>query len=86
MAEEQNEELAKIIANESTNLQWKKLALNYGMLLIMIFCMLLRGPASHPSIIGVERCDVLDFTFLTLVLIGAIVLTVIAIKGASVEY
>ena len=81
-----SESLERIIAAESTNLQWKKLALNYGMLVIMIVCMLLRGPASKPSMIGVERCDALDFIFLGIVLVGAVVLTAIAIKITAAEY
>ena len=75
-----------IISAESTNLQWKKLALNYGMLLVMVVCMLLRGPSSKPSVIGVKRCDALDFILLGLVLVGAIIFTGIAIRTASTEY
>ena len=65
--------LAKIIKNESTNFQWSKLALNYGMLAIMIILQLLRGPGSEPSIIGVSRCDALDWVLL----IGLILISIL---------
>ena len=52
----------------------------------MVICMKLRGPAGKPSIIGVKRCDGLDFVFLSIILVGAIVLTVIAIIITQTEY
>lgn len=54
---ERNEELEQIIKDESTNFQWSKLALNYGMLIIMIILQLFRGPGITPSMIGISRCD-----------------------------
>ena len=56
------------------------------MLLIMIVCMLLRGPASKPSMIGVERCDALDFVFLGIIFIAAIIFTFISVKITALEY
>ena len=50
---EQSEALKKIIEQESTNFQWGKLALNIGMLAIMIMSKLIRGPGGgEESIFG----------------------------------
>ena len=76
----------KIIAKESTNLQWIHLVLNFLMLLIMVVCMVLRGPGSEPSVIGVKACDAPDFLFLALIAVSAVVLTFIAIKHVQKEY
>ena len=46
-------ELERIIKRESTNFQCLKLCLNFGMLLVMVVCMMLRGPGNEKSLIGV---------------------------------
>ena len=79
-------ELERIIKAESTNFQWLKLCLNFGMLLVMVVCMVLRGPGNEKSLIGVQACDTPDFLFLILILVAAIFLTFIAIKSAQEEY
>ena len=63
-----------------------KLGLNFGMLLIMVVCMVLRGPGNEESLIGVKACDTPDFLFLVLILVAAIFLTFVAVKGAQEEY
>ena len=62
---EREKQLTKLIESESTNFQWSKLSINFGMLAIMTIIQLLRGPDSKPSIIGVNRCDNLDFILQT---------------------
>ena len=52
----------------------------------MIVCMLLRGPDGKESIVGVERCDALDYVFLLTVIVEAIILTSIAFNITSSEY
>ena len=56
------------------------------MLLVLIICMMLRGPGSEESPIGVKVCDKLDFLLLGLILIAAIIFTSIAIINAKKEY
>ena len=83
----EEEELDKIIAKESTNLQWAKLALNFGMLVLMVVCMILRGPGrGRPSVIGVHHCEAGDFIFLAIILVGAVLATFIAYLIAKSEY
>ena len=85
--EDKNTEmLDKIIAKESTNLQWAKLILNFLMLTILIVVLVLRGPGKEPSIIGVKACEGPDFLFLLLIVVSAALLTFIAIKNVGEEY
>ena len=55
--------LKKIIDYESTNFQWQKLALNWGMVLILVAISLLRGSGDVRSIANVTRCDKEDWYF-----------------------
>ena len=52
----------------------------------MILCGLFRGPGSKPSIIGVTRCDKLDFTFLIFLFLSAVILTKLATVLMKIEY
>ena len=56
------------------------------MLLVMVVCMMLRGPGNEKSLIGVQACDTPDFLFLILIFVAAIFLTFIAVKNAQEEY
>ena len=56
----QNPGLIKIIEAESTNFQWKKLGLNILNIFTLVVISLLRGPGDD-SIIGVKRCDGIDW-------------------------
>ena len=78
--------MAKIIQKESTNFQWSKLALNYGMLAIMVILQLLRGPGSEPSIIGINRCDNLDWVLLTALILMCCLLTIAGCRMMQIEY
>ena len=81
-----NEKLEQIIAKESTNLQWWKISVNVGMLLILLVCMILRGPGTEPSVIGIKPCDGPDFVLLGLVLCAAIAMTYVAISFTREEH
>ena len=81
-----NDKLEQIIAKESTNLQWWKIAVNLGMLVILIVCMVLRGPGDKPSVVGIKPCDGPDFVALALVLVAAITMTYIAISFTREEH
>ena len=83
---EMKEEIRKIIEAESTNFQWSKLALHYGMLALMVILGILRGPGVKPSLIGVERCQPLDYIFLLTLLICAIIFTRIGTQIMKSDY
>jgi len=52
--------LEKFIEKESTNFQWAKLGLNWGMILILIVISILRGSGDN-SPVGIMRCDKSDW-------------------------
>ena len=83
---EKEQKLEQIVKSESTNLQCLKLCLNFGMLLVMVVCMMLRGPGNEESLIGVKACETSDYLFLVLILFAAILLTYIAVRRAQEEY
>ena len=58
--ESKEEKLARIIEYESTNFQWSKLALNWGMIIALIVLGLMRGSGTD-SIIGVVKCSSMDW-------------------------
>ena len=54
--------LKAIIEAESTHFQWKKLALNGSLIIILVLVSLMRGGESPTdSIIGLPKCDPLDW-------------------------
>jgi len=82
-----NEELDKIIAKESTNMQWVKLILNFAMLVSMAVCMVLRGsPDEGTSVIGLKLCDTPSHVFLLFIVGVAALLTFIAVRVARDEH
>ena len=78
--------LEEIIAKESTNLQWWKLSVNFGMLIIMLILMIGRGPGNEPSVIGISPCDGPDFILLLVMILAAGTMTFIAIVFTREEY
>ena len=56
------------------------------MLLVMVICMILRGPGKTESIIGVKACEGPGYMFLILIVVTACVLTFIGIKYVQEEY
>jgi len=74
-----------IVKNESTNLQWLKLSLNWGMVLILTACLLLRG-SGETSIIGVKRCDPLDWILFAGLQAACFIMTTLGILLAKREY
>ena len=63
------------------------MALNFGMLLLMIVCMVLRGPGDgQASIIGVNYCDTGDFIFLAVIFVGSGLATFLAYFVAKSDY
>jgi len=56
------------------------------MLAIMIAVQLSRGPGFAPSIIGVSRCDSLDFILLAVLVIASVILTLLGVMVNQKEY
>lgn len=84
---EQQEKLAKVISRESTNFQWVKLAMNYGMLAFMILTKLVRGPGGgKESMFGLEICDTLAWVAYAALWVFAGLLTLLAARVAKKEY
>ena len=73
------EVLKHLIDKESTNFQCNNLLLNLAMLISLIILTLLRGPGNKNSVIGVKRCDKLDWVLLALLFIISIMLTLTAV-------
>ena len=73
---EMNEKLKAIIAYESTNLQWSRLALNWGLIVVLIILSVLKGAdKEEDSVLGILKCDAVDWTlFVVLQLICLIFL------------
>lgn len=58
-----NDKLKAIIAYESTNLQWSRLALNWGLIVVLIILSILKGgDKKEDSILGILKCDAVDWT------------------------
>ena len=76
-----------IIARDSTNFQWVKLAMNFGMLAFMILTKLIRGPGSGQlSLFDLDICEGGAWAAYASLWIVAIILTVIAARIAQKEY
>ena len=71
--------LAYLIKCEDTNFQWSRLAMNYGMLLVMVLIKLFRGPGGgKESVVGLQICDAWAWIAFAIHVIVAILMTAIA--------
>ena len=79
-----NEKLKAIIAYESTNLQWSRLALNWGLIVVLVIISLLKGAEKkEDAILGILRCEAVDwvlFTILQIICLAFLVVGVILLK------
>jgi len=76
-----------IIQSESTNFQWGKLSMNFGILILMIISKLVRGPGGgEQSSIGLDICDGLSWVAFAVLALAAFVLTALAAKISNQEY
>lgn len=72
---------------ESTNFQWIKLALNVGMIVLLVISKLIRGPGGgKESIVGLEICSVGAWIAFVLLILSSAPMTFVAAKLASKEY
>lgn len=75
-----NEKLEAIIAYESTNLQWSKVALNWGLIVILVIISLLKGADNKDSsALGILRCDPIDWVLFAILQIVCLIFLIIGI-------
>lgn len=85
-APEQKAKLEKVISRESTNFQWVKLSMNYGMLAFMVLTKLMRGPGGgKESMFGLKICDALAWVAYAALWVFAALLTLLAARVAKME-
>ena len=87
ISQKKNERLDMVIDRDSTNFQWVKLILNFGMLAFMILTKLIRGPGGgQESLFGLDICDNEAWAAYAALWIFAIILTLLAVRIARKEY
>jgi len=79
-------ELEKIIEGESTNLQWKKLGLSWGLMIIMTVVSILRGSSKETSLLESERCDVIDWSLFIALMLTCVFFFLVGILIIAKEY
>ena len=84
--EELTDEVVEQLQKESTNWQWKKVLLNYLMLAVLFTINLLRGPGNEPSIVGIQRCQKIDWFLFALLLVLSSLITGTAIIILRKDY
>ena len=85
---EHSKRLLEIIEAESTNLQWRKLALNWGMIVVLMVISLMRGSSNRPedSLIGTVRCDTVDWSLFFALQILCLLFLAMGIVTVKYEY
>lgn len=73
------------MARESTNFQWNKLLLNWGMIIVLTVISLLKGSGDN-SPIGVTRCSGLDWALFALLQVLCVIFIVLAVVLVKKEY
>lgn len=87
LTKEQTDKRDLLIVNESTNFQWTKLAMNMGILLIMVLSKLVRGPGGGTeSVFGLDICDTVSWVAFGGLCIAAFAMTALAAKIANKEF
>lgn len=77
-------ELEKVIARESTNLQWTKLAMNVGMVILLIISKIIRGPGGgEESSFGLKICESSAWVTLIVMVFLSFLVTVVAARIAN---
>ena len=78
--------LEKIVRRESTNFQWGKLGMNYGMLTIMIVSQVVRGPGSgEKSVVGIEFCHTTSWITFAILVVCSVSMTLFSIRLSAEE-
>ena len=53
---------------------------------MLVVIQVLRGSGRKPSLIGVERCDALDWALFSILILSGVILTFVALKVNCAEY
>lgn len=84
---EKETKLQKLIEAESTNFQWKKLGLNWCMIIMLTVVSLLRGSGNPlESLIGTSRCDDTDWILFMLLQVICVLMTIGGVIVVKKEY
>lgn len=87
LSAQQKEQLESIKAKENTNFQWTKLAMNYGILIVMTVIKLIRGPgAGQESLLGITICSWQSWLAFAIQIIIVLIFSGLAAKIANNEY
>lgn len=70
LTKEQRQLQAKILKIEGNNFDPKKITIVLGVLLVSLLVIFLRGGPDLDSIVGIERCDGWDWTFMSLYIVA----------------
>ena len=54
--------------------------------MVLVIIQVLRGSGTKPSLIGVERCDALDWVLFSILILSGVILTYVALKVNFAEY
>ena len=74
------------LAKESTNFQWNKLS-STGMMILTLFVVnLLRGQGATPSLVGIQRCELIDWALFGILVVASACITLVAILHLRKEY
>jgi hypothetical protein len=73
-------ELQKIIDYESTNLQWAKVVLNWGLIVFLIIIKMFQGGKKEKSVIGVLRCEGLDWGLFVILQVICVIALIAGVK------
>eukprot|EP00347_Sterkiella_histriomuscorum_P009630 403340471 len=84
---EENEQivLIQILEKEKTHRQWDKHAVCFACLIGLVTVNLLRGSKKFPSIIGLQKCGILDWTILALFLIMCACICIFSVRKVVKE-
>lgn len=83
--EEKQKKLEKVIAYESTNFQWDKIGLNWGIIVVQTVVALLRGSGTN-SIAGISRCETVDWVLFGMLQLFCLIFLLAGIKVAKQDY
>lgn len=57
-----------------------------GCFSLLVIIQVLRGSGKKPSVVGIKRCDTLDWTLFVILILSGVILTYVAMKINFAEY
>lgn len=80
------EDLNAIIVSESTHCQWKKIIMNFAIIVVLLLVSIFRGSKSKVSVVGVKRCADWDWGLFGILMAAGVILTIASIIYLKVIY